>query len=455
MTGDEVVQVPAVATTPTRRFMLRSAVAAVAAGGALALAACGQTGEGGAGGSTEARPVTLNVLMGTAGAEPILDKLKESFKRAHPNVTVEYSEISGTAPTQQKILTLAASGSLPDTLPEHPNFVTDIAEKGILSDLQPFASKDKGVDLPDFYTGVIDHFRHKGVLYGLPWNSGPSIIYFNRGLLERLSIKTPDQYEKEGKWDWAAFQEVARLATKGTGADRTMGFQSPNMNLDWFDAWVWQAGGDVFSKDMKKCLLAEPPAVQAAQYMADLYLKDRVVPVGNDAKDFPNGVESGKVALRFGNKDQANVIDQKAKENAFKPGLAPTPKGKGGRVNRDGPQANGIGKTTKEPDTAWVYVKHMSSLETQKIRLDAKLTTPVRKSAAKTPEFTRSLFDWEVGEYWSDAANTVRPLAKPTRYTDVGNAWSDMWKRISAGEIAVRAGMEEVTRQIDGILAQG
>ncbi len=215
---------------------------------------------------------------------------------------------------------------------------------------------------------------------------------------------------------------------------------------------MWQAGGDIFSKDLKKCLLADPPAIETAQYLADLYLKDRAVPVGNDAKDTPGGLESGKVALRFGNKDQANVIDQKAKENTFTPGLAPTPKGRGGHANRDGPQANGIAKESKERDAAWLYVKHMSGLETQKIRLDAKLTTPVRKSAAKAPEFARSLFPWEVGDFWQQAADTTRSLPKPAKYNDIATAWSDMWKRISAGEIAVRPAMEEVTRQIDALL---
>ena len=430
--------------------MLQTAGAGVL-GGAL-LAACGQAATSSSGSGKEARQIKLNVLMGIAGAEPIVDQLKDGFKKAYPSYTVEYTEIKGTAETRQKILTLAAGGQAPDALPEHPNFVTDIADQGILADLQPIASKDKSADLADFYTGVIDHFRHKGALYGLPWNSGPSVIYFNRTLLDRLSVKAPDAREKEGKWDWNAFLEVARASTKAAAEPRSWGFQSPNMNLDWFDAWVWQAGGDIFSKDLKKCLLADPPAVEAAQFLADLYVKEKAVPLGDDAKTTPGGVESGKVALRFGNKDQANVIDQKAKENNFTPGLAPTPKGRATHANRDGPQANGIAKESKEQDGAWTYVKYMSSLDTQKMRLAAKLTAPVRKSAAKTQEFNQSLFPWEVAQYWQQAADTTRALPKPTKYNDIATAWSDMWKRIVAGDIAVRAAMEDVTRQIDALL---
>jgi len=433
----------------TRRWLLASP----AAGGALALAACGQSGAGGASGdpARQARPAAIKVLMGTAGAVPILDALKSSFKAAYPSITPEYEEISGTGPQQQKILTYAAAGTLPDVLPLHPAYMSDIAEREILLDLQPLGVKDRSVDLADFYTGVADHFRHKGVLYGLPWNSGPSIIYFNRTLLERLGVKLPDQREKEGRWDWAALQEVARAATSGTGG--TMGFQGPNLALDWMDAWIWQAGGDVFSKDLKKCLLAEPPAIAAVQYLADLYTKDRVVPMGDQERDFPNGLESGKVALRFGNKDQAIVIHKAAEQNNFQPGLAPTPKGRGGRANRDGPQANGIARATREVDAAWAHAKHMSGLETQKLRLAANLTTPVRKSAAKTSEFTGSLLAWESAAFWQDASDTTRGLAKPARYTDINTAWRATFDKVLGGGQAVRPAMEDLVRQVDALLA--
>ncbi|CAA9240742.1 MAG: hypothetical protein AVDCRST_MAG77-1663 [uncultured Chloroflexi bacterium] len=437
----------------TRRWALGALGVSVGAG-ALALAACGAGGETG-GAAKEAKPASIKVLMGTAGAMPILDKLKDSFKAAHPTITPEYEETSGTAQTQQKVLTYAAAGTLPDVLPEHPNYVADFAGRGLLTDLQPLGAKDRSADVGDFFPGVLDHFRVNDVLVGFPWNSGPSIIYFNRTLLDRLGVKAPGQREKEGKWDWMAFQEVARATTTGTGSGRTMGFQQPNLNLDWMDAFIWQAGGEVFSKHVKKCLLGEPAAIQAVQFLADLHTKDRVVAYGDEAKDFPNGVESGKVAMRFGNKDQAIEILNASAQNTFKPGLAPTPRGRGGRANRDGPQANGIGKGTKELDAAWAYMKHMSNLETQKIRLAANLTTPVRKSAAKTTEFTKSLYDWESAAFWQDAADTTRNLPKPSRYTDINTAWRASFDKVLKGEQAVRPAMEDLVRQVDALLAAG
>jgi multiple sugar transport system substrate-binding protein len=281
------------------------------------------------------------------------------------------------------------------------------------------------------------------------------VVYFNRSLLDRLGVKAPDQREREGKWDWNALREVARAATQGTGDTRTAGMQSVNTALDWMDAWFWQAGGDVFSKDLKKSLLTDPPVVQAVQFLADLYLKDRVIPTGADAKDFSGGVEAGRVALRIGIKDQAAGLTQKSAETNFKVGMAPTPKGAGGRANRDGPQAYGFLKSTKEPDASFAYVRHMTNLESQRLRLAAKLTTPVRKSAAKLPEYAKSLDPWEVAEWWTEASTTTRPLPKPPRYPDVNKLWQDTWARILAGDVAVRPALEDAARQIDALLAGG
>jgi multiple sugar transport system substrate-binding protein len=434
---------------------------ALAVGGALAgsgsalAAACG-TSRGTPSSARSDRSITLDVLVGTASTtEQLLQQLRDGFRAAHPNVTLNETPTQGTTVTPQKVLTLVAGGTPPDVTPLHPAFITDLAEKGLLADLGPLAAKDKSVDLPDFYSGPLDHFRNRGTLHGLPWYSGPTVIYFNRSLLDRLGVKAPDQREREGKWDWNALREVTRAATQGSGETRTMGMQSVNTALDWMDAWFWQAGGDVFSKDLKRCLLADPAVVAAAQYLADLHLKDRIIPTGPDAKDFSGGVEAGKIALRVGIKDQAAGLTQKAAETNFTVGMAPTPKGAATRANRDGPQAYGFLTSTKEPEAAFAYVRYMTGPESQRLRLAAKLTTPVRKSAARLPEYARSLDPWEVAEWWTEASTTTRPLPKPPRYPDINKIWQDAWAKILAGDVAVRPALEEAARQIDPLLAGG
>ncbi len=95
----------------------------------------------------------------------------------------------------------------------------------------------------------------------------------------------------------------------------------------------------------------------------------------------------------------------------------------------------------------------MTNLESQRLRLAAKLTTPVRKSAAKLPEYAKSLDPWEVAEWWTEASTTTRPLPKPARYQDINKLWQDTWARILAGDVAVRLALEDATRQIDALLA--
>jgi maltose-binding protein MalE len=97
----------------------------------------------------------------------------------------------------------------------------------------------------------------------------------------------------------------------------------------------------------------------------------------------------------------------------------------------------------------------MASLESARVRLAAKLTTPIRKSAAKLSEYAKSLNPWESAEWWTEASNTTKPLPKPTRYPDVNKLWQDTWAKIMAGETAVRPALEDAARQIDALLASG
>jgi ABC-type glycerol-3-phosphate transport system substrate-binding protein len=204
---------------------------------------------------------------------------------------------------------------------------------------------------------------------------------------------------------------------------------------------------------LKKCLLAERPALEAAQFLADLYLVEKAIPTGADAQQFPGGLESGRVAMRVGIKGQVAVVTQKAAQAGFQVGMAPTPKGSAARANRDGPQAYGAVKASKQLDAAWAYVKYMAGLDTQKVRLETKVTVPVRKAAAKLPEFTTSLESWEVGEWWSEATSTTRSLPKPARYADIDKLWVDAFTKVVGGQAPVRSTVEDVTRQIDALLA--
>jgi ABC-type glycerol-3-phosphate transport system substrate-binding protein len=209
----------------------------------------------------------------------------------------------------------------------------------------------------------------------------------------------------------------------------------------------------VFSKDIKKCLLAEAPALEAADFVTNLYQTDKVVPLGDDAKQYGSlAISSGRVAMYVGIKGNVAPITTAATQLGFQLGMAPTPKGKGGRANRDGPQAYGLVKSAKQQEAAWKYVTFMTNLETQKVRFQEHVTLPVRQSAAKLPEFKASLAPWESAEVWQDASLTTRPLPKPARYADITPVWNADWPKILNGELAVRSGLTNITQQINTLL---
>ena len=63
------------------------------------------------------------------------------------------------------------------------------------------ARKDKAVDLPNFYPGLVDDFRHKGLAHGLPFNSGPTVTFFNHSLLTTCTARWTPARPRPPLWD--------------------------------------------------------------------------------------------------------------------------------------------------------------------------------------------------------------------------------------------------------------
>jgi multiple sugar transport system substrate-binding protein len=79
--------------------------------------------------------------------------------------------------------------------------------------------------------------------------------------------------------------ELVQMATKLTRGD-TFGFGvGSGANIGryvWmFQNFLWQNGANVFTPDLKKCALAEPAAVEAAEFWGAIYAKNKIATPAN------------------------------------------------------------------------------------------------------------------------------------------------------------------------------
>jgi ABC-type glycerol-3-phosphate transport system substrate-binding protein len=282
------------------------------------------------------------------------------------------------------------------------------------------------------------------------------VLVYNKSLLDQLGVTVPDRLEKDGKWNWDAYVGTLRGLTRGSAGapDRTVGLQNISTNLDWICAWIWQNGGDVFSKDAKKCVINEPPAVEALQWYADLYLRYQAVNFGAVTSDFPGGFKSGRGGIRQANKVATAPGEKDLAEVNFSLGMAPAPKGKSGRATRLGTLGFGVANGGPNGDAGWRWVRFISGPQAAALLMRNLSTLPVRPKFAQLPEFPASMNAWENKDYWLESQATAHALAQPGSYNDIATMWSATWTDILAQKGPVKALVDDFARQVNALIAQ-
>src|SRR5436190_3221916 len=315
--------------------------------GAIALAACG-------GQSASMTPQKKDVELSIIQQPTFSTELDNQVYPAGYDLFREQTGIRVSAQTiaeadiRPKVTALVAGGTPPDGTYMHPSKITSVAAAGLILPIETYISKDKSLTLADLYPSVLAYFRApsgSGKLYGLPFTSNPAAVMYNRGLFERLGVKTPDQLEKEGAWTWERLREVCVPLTKGTGDDKTWGWSDINTAIaQHICALVWSSGGEVYDKDLTKTRLFEPVALDVLQNYADLRARYGVVAEGPEVAAIPSlarigRVGVGRVAMQFNSRLAVPNFAVAADQYGVKPAIAPIPKGKSGRVTRNGPSA--------------------------------------------------------------------------------------------------------------------
>jgi multiple sugar transport system substrate-binding protein len=362
-----------------------------------------------------------------------------------------------------KVTALVAGGTPPDGTYMHPSKITSVAAAGLIIPIEQYVSKDKALNLQDLYPSVLAYFRApsgSGKLYGLPFTSNPAVVLFNRGLFERHGVKMPDQWEKEGTWTWERHREVSVQLTKGTGDDKTWGWESINTAIaQHICALVWSSGGEVYDKDLTKTRLGEAVAMDALQNYADLRARYGAVAEGPEVSAIPSmqrisRVGVGRVAMQFNSRLAVPNFEVAATQNGVKPAVAPLPKGKAGRVTRNGPSAYMVVQGTKYPEEVYQLGAFMTTTEFQRIQYKVGGTVPVRKSQMESEEFQKSLKPWEPLAVWKETAEADRALAYSTRNEEVEAVFSEAYNRVKMGQATMKEVMPIIEPQMNNLLAE-
>lgn len=314
--------------------------------------------------------------------------IADDFQAANPDVQVQFvsaNEASGLQ-SQGGVITsdkdtnpFANLASAADTFVWYSWRVAD----GVFSmDLQPFLDNDPKFPVDDFYPGLLEHFRWQGKLYGLPAETTPLLIFYDKEMFDEAGVAYP-----EIEWTWDDFVSMALQLTQRQGDTiQHYGFVDSYSYLTLHsilageDIRLWDA-----RDDPARPLLDAPEVADAVRRYTDLVLLHSAIPPPELGSGHENSdlINQGRAAMWTEFAPEIPYYAQRASV-----GIVPFPTG----VVAANPQLlRGfyVSAGTAHPDAAWRWLTYLSDhYQPWSERIGA---LPARRSVGKKPGWWKRL----------------------------------------------------------------
>ncbi|HAH16738.1 MAG: extracellular solute-binding protein [Proteobacteria bacterium] len=400
-----------------------------------------------------AQPVTIKYITEPGRVDSGVKDAVNAYNALGRKITVELEGVPGNF--GEKVLTLGAAGSLPELTHSHPRDYHPWRTGGLLVPLDDRLKIEK--DAADLVPAALDYWLMDGQRWAVPYNLSVQNMYFNREIFEKAGQKTPDEYEKEGKWTWETYLDLARKLTSGSGDTKVFGCVWMATFLDIQLGVIWPFGGDLWDKERKKTVLDSKAALDAIQFQADLAGKYAVSPNDEEWKQFASAPSAtwgaafgaGRAAMELQPNDS---LAPHVLASTFRKGMAPMPKGPGGRIVRGLSVGVHLFKGSKQTDAAWNFAMYHSGKETEKLMLDRHLTLPWRISTQAAIATAMPLKDWESSAAYGENMKAVRPTPYVAKFADINKVYNDAYIPVRAGQKTAVQMMVELKPQIEELL---
>lgn len=287
-------------------------------------------------------------------------------------------------PTQDyetKMRTLLASGSPPDVMRINDDFVRGYSLANQLLDLRPYIEAS-GLSAADYNEHPFN-FPVQPDGSHTAWTTGtqPSVIFYNVTRFEEVGVPLPPGTWTGENWTWDNFLEAAQQLT--VPDERWGALLSKDTSHETIYPINNGEPTGIYSEDGTQFTLANPPAIEAMQWVADLTCVHGVQPPwGNLAQD--NAVNqyfvSGRVAMLSSTFGFAAYAHTNVKDFVWD--VAPPPAGPAGQTTIATLIDFCVPKTAKNPDGAWELLNFLGGPDAGRIFAEAGNFVPVHKETA-------------------------------------------------------------------------
>lgn len=244
----------------------------------------------------EKRPEKLTVLMwgGVEDQTKYNAALEKYWTPQYPDIKVE-TVLVPSSDFAQKLLTMVATDSAPDVFWISDAYFWQWYNAGYMADLSVLMT-DPEFNYEDFAPKQALTYQVDGKAFSIPFSSPPEVLFYNKTLVEKAGLETPNDLYAKGEWTTDKMYEYAlKLADPDNGIYGVNYTRAGNWT-GWgtFLYPVIRAyGGEFWSADYSTVLLNSDKAIQGLQMWSDLMFTYKAHPQPGDTADF----FAGKCAL--------------------------------------------------------------------------------------------------------------------------------------------------------------
>jgi multiple sugar transport system substrate-binding protein len=402
-----------------------------------------------------AKPITLKVAVRnyTLDYDAPWKTGAAGFQKLHPNVKIEleglpYNEM------RDKVLIAVSAGKGPDIAFLDCIWLGEYASNKIIIPLtkQMNANPELKNDLyPAFLAGA----TWKGEIYG-PWShTDTRTLVWNKDMFKASGLD-PENPPKT----WGELREYAKRLTDP--AKDIWGFGFPAFasegSLDMWYPFVFQGGKNILSDDNTKAIFNQPHGVAALQLYYDLMYTDKASPkdlIGVEEGQHTDGFDAGKYAMIvMAGTNATNDAYKGLTRQQFeaKVGAAAYPVGPGGQIaTGSGGWILGITRDSKNPDTAWEFLKYALRSDNllEFVVADADMAT--YKSIAENPKYKDYLVHYGVRQGLVNSTHFRPPVPE---YLKIADLIVNAMQKVLTEKASPQQAMDEAAKAADALLAQ-
>lgn len=350
-------------------------------------------------------PVATTVKLSGWGASPAEQKLLtgvlRDFEAQHPTIKVKYEQIADQYMDVMK--TRLVGDAAPDVFYLDALEAPFLMSQNVLEPLDGYIKPE--FELTDFEPTLLDTFKYKATIYGLPKDYSTLALFYNKQAFANAGLENPPQ-------TWEELRAYAKKLTIDTNKDGRIdqyGFgENPELARQVYQIKAY--GGQVVDRE-SRAAFAEQARLQGLQSVVDQYRNER-----SSAQKSDVGTNSG--SEMFGQGKAAMVIEG----NWAIPYLRDTypkldfataeiPTINGQRSTMLFTVAYVMNKKSKHKPEAWELIKYLTGKEGMQKWTGTGFALPTRRSVATNLGYDQDNLrsslvagvnygiPWQVGKY--------------------------------------------------------